>query len=230
MFNGIHLNKIYIDGSTGKYDKTISNSSIRYGRNAIDNFKNYINNLGGNIKTDFEIPKASSFIEMSEDEFTKTLSDLESLSENFDMNFTPTNFELRYSETTNGQIDKMSLMGAAYEEMDQRTEIPVQEIDKSLKETFGNEVGASALDLNKDEKIDIAEYATSILLNDSLSDYDGKIDGTITNKGQNEGIAYALNKNYTIANAIYRSLYQDWELKKAKNEFIAKLNGINVVK
>ena len=47
----ISENFVYINGKHGKYDRTVKNVDVRYGRNANDNYKSYIRDLGNRGKS-----------------------------------------------------------------------------------------------------------------------------------------------------------------------------------
>ena len=123
----------------------------------------------------------------------------------------------------------MSLLGASYEELGCKTSVKTQDLTKTLQDTFGANVTAQALDLNKDNKVDVAEYATSILLEDSLSSENGEINGKVTNKGQNESVKYIRKDYLSDAYIKYKTLYYSYGLDKAKTEFLSKLNGIKTL-
>ena len=38
----VNQNSAQINGAQGKYDKTVTNPSVRYGRNAVDNYYSYV--------------------------------------------------------------------------------------------------------------------------------------------------------------------------------------------
>ena len=120
-----------------------------------------------------------------------------------------------------GQIDKQAVLGAAYEEMGKVKEIGVKELDSNFApdETFTSE----ALDINKDGKIDIAEYGTSYLAADMLSKSDtpntSNIDGTINKKGFDALLAYTQKSNAAAAAKLYSNIYNTYNLGEAKNEF-----------
>ena len=148
-----------IDGSNGKYDGVVTNPSIKYGRNAVDNYYSYLEkpivedkmnpapilDMGLNPNAPEENAKKLDKYLKENDDYLKSLPPLE--------------FEYRYMPNIhNGKIDKNALFGAAYEEMGKRTSIPVKEIDSA----FGPEAALSTapMDINKDGNIDIGEYSS----------------------------------------------------------------------
>ncbi len=221
MINSIQ----YINGETGRYDSTVEDKSIRYGRNAVDNFKNYLKSYQ---MPKLELPDLSNLAELDDDVFEKTMAELDSALEKTNKNVS-LDFEYTYSPQKDGKIDKMSLLGAAYEELGCKTSVKTQDLTKTLQDTFGANVTAQALDLNKDKKVDVAEYATSILLEDSLSSENGEINGKVTNKGQNESVKYIRKDYLSDAYIKYKTLYYSYGLDKAKTEFLSKLNGIKTL-
>ena len=123
-----------------------------------------------------------------------------------------------------GSVDKMALLGAAYEEMGKVKELDVKELDSKFApdSTFTSE----PLDINKDGKVDIAEYSSSILAADMLSKSDtpdpANIDGTINRKGFNAVLAYTQKSNAAAAAALYSKIYNNYNLGEAKKEFKAE--------
>jgi len=82
-----------------------------------------------------------------------------------------------------------------------------------------------ALDINKDGKIDIAEYSTSILAADMLSKSStpnpANIDGTINKNGFNAVLAYTQKSKAEAAAKLYSNIYNTYNLGEAKNDFKA---------
>lgn len=183
-----------IDGRQGIYDNKVQNSSVRYGRNALSNYKSYTEDLG-----------------------------------NVD-NMPPLKFEYRYMP--NGKLDKLALMGNAYEELGKKTEVKTEELTATLQEFGGDRFSAEAIDINKDGYIDVAEYATTTLTEDALSSTKGfnvdpnKVDGIINNEGSNKTFALNLKSNAKIASEIYSKLYNEFGLDKAQEEFLSNDNNL----
>lgn len=166
----------------------------------------------------------------------------------------PIQFEYNYSENKGGKLDVISLMGASYEEMGSKSYVSVKDLNKKMNETFREKsvlaqiadkvkgfftgektpkinfhpfrpkLDTAVCDFNKDKKIDIGEYATSILIADKLSD--GEINGTITNEGENASLAYVNKKNQKAASADLRYLYEEYNLKQAQDSFLADKNNL----
>ena len=162
-----------IDGSRGKYDggkyeSKVSDPSVRYGRNAVENYYTYVEHP---IVTDKMTPAPILDFGLNPDAAEKNADKLERfLRENDEYlkALPPLEFEYRYMPVMpKGQVDKKAVLGAAYEEMGQTKEMSVEEMDHRFApdENFTSR----ALDINKDGKIDIAEYSTSILAADMLS-------------------------------------------------------------
>ena len=183
-----------IDGRQGIYDNKVQNSSVRYGRNALSNYKSYTEDLG-----------------------------------NVD-NMPPLKFEYRYMP--NGKLDKLALMGNAYEELGKKTEVKTEELTATFQEFGGDRFSAEAIDINKDGYIDVAEYATTTLTEDALSSTKGfnvdpnKVDGIINNEGSNKTFALNLKSNAKIASEIYSKLYNEFGLDKAQEEFLSNDNNL----
>ncbi len=208
-----------IDGIKGKYDdKTVTNPSERYGRNAVDNFYSYAEQplINDQMNTapilDFGIsPNAT---EENAEKLGKFIDD----NEKYLNALPPLEFEYRYMPNINkGQIDKKALLGAAYEEMGKRSEIDVKEMDANY--TPSDEYTFKTMDLNNDGKISNAEYSTSMLAADMFSKSktpDTKnIDGTINANGLNALMEYSKKNNAAAAAALYSNLYKNYNLGEA---------------
>ncbi len=211
-----------IDGKQGKYDNKVTNPSVKYGRNAVENYYTYLekpiiaDTMNPAPILDFgfapnaaekNAEKLDKFLKEN-DEYLKALPPLE--------------FEYRYMpKMPKGQIDKQAVLGAAYEEMGGVKEVEVKKLDSGFApdETFTS----AALDINKDGKIDIAEYGTSILAADMLSKSDvpdtANIDGTINKKGFDAVLAYTQKSNAAAAAKLYSNIYNTYNLGEAKKEF-----------
>ena len=80
---------------------------------------------------------------------------------------------------------------------------------------------AEPLDVNKDGKIDIAEYGANMLATDLLSKDTTdvtKVDGSINTKGMNAIIEYTKKANAKAAADLYSSVYNTYDLGSALNE------------
>ena len=203
-----------IDGSRGKYDggkyeSKVSDPSVRYGRNAVENYYTYVDFGLNPDAAEKNADKLERFLREN-DEYLKALPPLE--------------FEYRYMPVMpKGQVDKKAVLGAAYEEMGQTKEMSVEEMDHRFApdENFTSR----ALDINKDGKIDIAEYSTSILAADMLSKSStpnpANIDGTINKNGFNAVLAYTQKSKAEAAAKLYSNIYNTYNLGEAKNDFKA---------
>lgn len=216
--NGI----VKIDGSQGKYDNKVTDPSIRYGRNAVENYFTYLEKpivedrfnpapiLDFGISSeaaDKNAEKLNKFFKEN-DEYLKALPPLE--------------FEYRYMpQIQNGKIDKQALLGAAYEELGQVKELSVEDLDNKFApdETFTS----AALDINKDGKIDVSEYSASIIAADMLSKSDNpdikNIDGTINRQGFNALLKYTQKSNSEAAAKLYSNIYSTYNLAEAQKDF-----------
>lgn len=243
----VNNNTAYINGVNGKYDNIVNNPSVRYGRNAVNNHIDYLKKYTFEpIECDrFEIttpPKIKNhkimdyseyekFIKGVEENLTKVQNFIDKISKNANK-MPPINFKLQYMPNSiPAQVDSSALMGASYEEMGQKFFEYVDEMNKKLNpNNEENGISADAMDLNHDNKIDIGEYAASILLSDALStdseDLNIKnINGIITNKGENKLLAYGMPQNKDIAYKTYLSLYQTYNLDNAAMNFISDSNN-----
>ena len=133
----------------------------------------------------------------------------------------PLQYEYRYMPNLNvGKIDKKAVLAAAYEEMGQVKEMPVKDFEQRflIDETYT----AEPLDINKDGKIDIAEYGSNIIATDLLSKGvtdPMKADGVINTKGMNAILAYTKKSNADAAAKLYANVYNTHNLGSELNEF-----------
>lgn len=220
-------NRAYINGNQGKYDNVVANQSVKYGRNAVDNYNQYLLEFA---KQPPSLPKVSSFLELSDDEFFKTMAEYESQT----LELTPIDYSMRYQPESvkKGNVDVMALLGAAYEEMGKNFSLGVKGLTEKLQKTLGSSnVSVQALDINKDKEIDMAEYATSILVSDMFSsdpfqvDFDN-ITGEVTNEGENASLALINEKNYVEASEIFSTVYKEFNLGAAQKFFKNNTNNL----
>ena len=116
-----------INGANGKYDERVSDPSVRYGRNAVENYYTYLENpivedkmtpapildFGLNPNADNNnADKLNKFLKEN-DEYLKALP--------------PLQYEYRYMPQ--GPVNTKALLGAAYEEMGGKKELSVEELD-----------------------------------------------------------------------------------------------------
>ncbi len=210
-----------INGANGKYDERVSDPSVRYGRNAVENYYTYLENpivedkmtpapildFGLNPNADNNnADKLNKFLKEN-DEYLKALP--------------PLQYEYRYMPQ--GPVNTKALLGAAYEEMGGKKELSVEELDYRFAPD--SSFTSKALDLNNDGKVDIGEYGSSILAADMLSKSDTpdtkNIDGTINNKGFNAVLAYTQKSNATAATKLYSNIYNTYNLGEAQKDFKA---------
>ncbi len=213
-----------INGNSGIYDNKIQNPSVRYGRNAADNYQKYLE--GGQIPP---LSREYNFQTLEDiSEFTKELNSPE---QQRALKY-PTQFSYKYLPGTVDvqNIDTGALLGSAFEEMGKTTKIPVKDFTQQLQSALGPNVSAEALDINKDSNIDIGEYATSTLVADMLSSDNTKlkkenITGTINNQGENSSLAYINSKNKAVASAEFKAIYDDFKLDEATKDFLSDPNN-----
>ena len=225
----VQNNIAYINGQNGIYDGVVKNSSVRYGRNAADNNMKYLADY--TKQNDAVFPDLKGLHNLSNDEFEAKMNELQTACKKSDAwlnSLPPLKFEYRYMPNSDS-VDTQALMGAAYEEMGQKTEIKTSELTAKIQEAFGNNATAEAVDLNKDGNIDLGEYSASILLSDIMSDENPSLNGAngvITDEGQDKIIPYASKRNYNIAYKTYSAIYQSYDLKSAQEEFLKDDNNM----
>lgn len=234
MVYSIQNNVAYINGNKGIYDGKINDNSVRYGRNAAANNFEYLKKLGGkrSESTDTFNYSDKNYGNLSKTKLIEANSEkLIQETDDFLNSLPPLEFEYQYMpDGANGKnIDKMALLGAAFEEMGKKISIPVQEFTEKLKKSFQN-ADASAFDINKDGKVDNAEYSTSILVSDMLSKGEkleaSKIDGKINNNGLSKILPYTNAKNLAAASKNLADIYNAYNLCEAQKAFEANTNNI----
>lgn len=186
-------NTAYITGNNGIYDNYIQNPNVKYGRNAASNLMDYF--------------------KQSAPTNTNTRLD----------NLPPVDFQYYYSPNCPQGISIDSLMGAAYEEMGKKTEISVKELDDKYIAAGETNLSAAAGDINNDGKIDLGEYAASILATDGM---DGYLNGSISSRDLDNTVIYAQKQNYNTTNNIYKAYYYNFNLNYAKNAFLSNPNNL----
>lgn len=236
----IIANKAYIDGAKGYYDGKVQNPYVRYARNSVDNFKNY---LAAFNYTVIEFTPEGLERQPKEDVFEHSTEDdteTEGTVLIFGDETPPLEYEHRYLPHASNYrfINKNALMGAAYEEMNEQKAVPVRVLSQNLQEVsdaaYGeNEVlmDAAVLDLNNDGVIDLAEFSTTILLEDALSKDDSffrpeNIDGSITDTGENAGLEYMEADNYAFSRTVLKKIYKMFNLGRAQEAFLSDENNI----
>jgi len=208
-----------IDGTKGKYDQTVQDSSVRYGRNSVDNQFKYMEKP---LKT-MDTPAPILDFSPNADAADRNVTALENFADSNDKylkSLPPLEFEYRYMNTNKaGEVDKKAVLGAAYEEM-RRKEIPVKEFDETFM--FNEDMSSESMDINKDGKVDIAEYGANILATDVLSKDTTditKIDGTVNNKGLNAIVEYTKKANAQAARELYTKIYNTYDLGSELKSF-----------
>ena len=209
-----------IDGLKGKYDdKTVTNPSVRYGRNSVQNFYSYLEQPI--IKDNNATPPILDF-GVVKDNTDKNIEKMESYTKANDIyleSLPPLEYEYRYMPNIHkrNEVDKDALLGAAYEELGGRKEVSVEDLDNSF--ALNGNFSTSPMDINKDGKIDIGEYGSSILASDMLSNDQGYIDGTINKKGHNAVQELTKKANAEAAANLYSSLYNQYNIGDAVKNF-----------
>jgi len=194
-----------ITGQSGYYDGKVKDENVRYGRNATHN------------------------MQLSEKEFQKNFADLDAEVE------IPLDYKYTYSP--NGKVNAQALLGTAYEELGAKS-VPVDTLTQAVKGTvtradLKEKASAESLDLNKDGKIDVAEYATSLLTADMLTtnaDYNSlspkDATGEISRTGIQRSLPFFNKDTLKVSQDFFKALYQHWNLGKEQENFFANPNNL----
>lgn len=208
---------LQIDGSNGKYDNLINDKSVKYAKNAVDNYHEYMQAplLNDNNST----PPVFDFSGTPES-LDKNLESMEKFvdeNDNYLKSLLPLEYEYRYIPNfSNGQIDKKALFAVANEDMEGANELSVEEFEERYLIDDDSQT-AKALDLNNDGKIDTREYSANILASDVLSKGTTdpmKANGTINIQGMNAILEYSKKSNVDAAKKLYTSIYNAYDLGK----------------
>jgi len=206
---------VQINGSNGKFDNMISDDSVKYAKNAVDNYHKHMQAplLNDNNST----PPVFDFSGTSES-LNKNLDSMEKFvdeNDNYLKSLPPLEFEYRYIPNfSNGQIDKNALFAVANEDMEGANELSVDEFEDRYLIDDDSQT-AKALDLNNDGKIDTREYSANILASDVLSKGTTdpmKADGSINNQGMNAILEYSKKSNVDAAKKLYTNIYNAYDL------------------
>lgn len=211
-----------IDGSQGKYDSMVTNPSVKYGRNAVNNFMNYMEQPIRNDKMNpapiLDFGMSPTAPEENAEKIDKFLKE----NDEYLKSLPPLEFEYRYMPNVQrGTIDKDALMGAAYEEMGRKQSVDLREIEGMYGPN--SSLTTKPLDINNDGKIDVGEYGSTILAADMLSKSPepdmNNIDGTINNKGFDAVLEYTKKSNAEAASKLYSGIYNKFDLAGAQKNF-----------
>jgi len=237
----------YINGQSGAYDEKVKDKNVRYGRNAIANYLQYLQGfkLPEGIKT------LSDLAKLSKDDFVKSNTADERLKE-IEINLNnlseqsgkipPIKFKLKYlpeDKVDTKNLNKSALLGAAYEDLGKKESVSIAEFDKDLPETIKKKASAKAFDVNNDGQIDIAEDAAAILIKDMADKIPtkeiletgkielqaDKLDGTITQTGDTNLWALLSTRNVDNSKQLISEVHQKYQLAKAKDEFLNNPNN-----
>lgn len=210
-----------VNGASGRYDGKVSDESIKYGRNAVDN---HIKNMQAPLVNDnFAIPPVFDF-STSTEAGVQNLNALEKYIDDNDAylkSLPPLEYEYRYIPNfTQGSLDKKAVLAAAYEEMGHNKELTVDDFENRY--LVDDSQTAEPLDINKDGKIDIAEYGANIVAADVLSKGTTdpmKANGVINANGMNAVLEYSKKSNALAAAKLYSNIYNTHQLASVLNEF-----------
>ncbi len=210
---------VKIDGVNGKYNEnTVTNPSVRYGRNSVQNLYSYYEQP---IVNDNNATPPIMDFSTNPDAADKNAANMEKYVKENDIylnSLPPLEYEYRYMPNIHkrGEVDKDALFGAAYEELGKRKEVGVKELDKYF--AIDDDYSTKPIDVNNDGKVDVGEYGAAILASDMLS-RDGEIDGSVDKTGHQAVMELTKKANAEAAAKLYSSLYNKYNLSEAVNKF-----------
>ena len=209
-----------VNGAAGKYDRIVSDNSVKYGRNAVENNLQYMESPLVNDRINPAPILDYSLSQMADVNNEKALNNFINKNDAYLASLPPIDFEYRYMPNIGkGKVDGKAVIGAAYEEMGTK-ELPVKEFENHYM--IDESMTAEPIDINKDGKIDIAEYGSTIVAADALSKPSKSlddVDGTINANGLNALLAYTKKSNAEAASKLYADVYNRYELGKNLNTF-----------
>ena len=128
----------YIDGAHGCYDGKVKNKNVRYGRNAVANFREY---GSCRMPQTAELPDLSNLSKLDDDQFDKTLAALDKVLAESDTalkSMPPLAVTLKYmpGKPNYLSLNAFALLGAAFEEMGKKHRISTQEMTENLRKAF----------------------------------------------------------------------------------------------
>ena len=203
-----------INGLNGVYDSKAMDPSVKYGKNASENFKQYLE--APLVNDNNAIPPVFDFA-FSSDAIEENLDNLEDyIDENDDYlkSLPPLEYEYRYMPNLKvGEIDKQALFAVAKEDMMGIDEMTVKDFENRF--LIDESMTAEPIDINKDGKITTPEYATTVIAADILSKDTTdptKVDGIISSKGLNAVLEYTKKANAESATQLYANIYNTFRL------------------
>ena len=209
-----------INGTRGKYDGIVSDDSVRYGRNAVENNLRYMEAPIVNERVNPAPILDFMPTQQADVNNAKALNNFMDRNDAYLASLPPIDFEYRYMPNIGkGKVDGKAVLGAAYEEMGEK-ELPVKEFENRYM--IDDSMTAEPIDINGDGKIDLAEYGSTIVAADVLSKPSKNIndvDGTINSKGLNALLEYTKKSNAEAAAKLYANVYNTYKLGEHLNKF-----------
>lgn len=228
-----------IEGQKGPYNNKISNESVRYGRNAAAKYNSYVENYNSK-PLDPKQYDLSGLTKLNDDQFEKKINTTsKAIDEDMSVPLTPIKFNYKYlpeEKVDPKNINKMALLGAAFEELGKKLSVSTSELTEKWQLTLSKmsinaPLSADSVDINKDGQVDAGEYASTILLADMLSTDAQNVDannikGEINNSGQNNSLPYLNKKNIAPATEMFKTIYNAFGLEQANKEFASNQNNL----
>lgn len=204
-----------INGVSGKYDGFNNmDPSIKYGKNASENFKTHIQSPL--VNDNYSVPPIFDFSFNPEavDENLEHMEEYIDSNDKYLASLPPLEYEYRYMPNLNvGEIDKKAVLAVAKEDMMGEEELSVKEFEERF--LVDQNMTAEPIDINKDGKITTSEYATTVIAADILSKDTTdvtKVDGVINTKGLNAILEYSQKANAVKASELYTRIYNTYNL------------------
>ncbi len=232
-----------ITGYNGIYTQSsVANPSVRYGMNAANNMGlRAFEPLQRAKQETYEIDKG-----LDDEAFIRALENFAGKMDAANDEYMNSNLRYQYSNVTKDGIDKLSLLGAAFEEMGMRMTLPVQQVNNILRKIYPEQntkkkkIYTEIIDANNNGGIDIEEYGAFLAYADLKSANKSSLNpknmqGVITQEGIKEAInAISVNpeqkgffSKYKKNKRMFSKLTDELNLKEARQELKEETKHIN---
>lgn len=151
--------------------------------------------------------------------------------------------EFAYKYSPHYSVDKLALVGNAYETLKANNEsgkfdgeLRVADIDNKYKNSGNVHTSVEALDLNEDGKLDVKEMAVCVMAQDALSSNSDKpvdvkyiaekfTDGMINNRGYERVLGMLDKDKVEESREIFRHVAENSDIDEAVKEFYSDKNN-----
>lgn len=180
-----------ISGQNGVYDNKITDSNVKYGRNAVSNYFKFMDDFKNRTDRSLFQPLEKDVLELREKTSTAHQTGTAHLHEKEVVDLSEKVIDAAQKDSARDPIDsslltatlkylpenvgfknlnKKALLGASFEDLGKKTSESVSTITQKLNDAFKRtDLSAEAFDVNSDGNIDVAENAVAFLIKDMAS-------------------------------------------------------------